>query len=52
MDGLQVFDFDLPFGSRVYGEKAYNDYLIEDMLHEFTEIVLVLMRKNNSNMPL
>ena len=29
---LQIFAFDLPPGSVVYGDKAYNDYDIEDLL--------------------
>ena len=32
--GLQVFAFDLPQGSRIYADKTYNDYDIEDLLEE------------------
>ena len=30
----KVFFFDLPEGSRVTGDKAYTDYVIEDALNE------------------
>jgi hypothetical protein len=34
VDGLKIFNFDLPEGSIVYGDKAYNDYGVEDSLME------------------
>ncbi len=45
--GLELFDFDLPKGSVVIGDKAYNYYLIEDQLKEFG-IELRPIRKKNS----
>ncbi len=38
VDGLKIFNFDLPEGSIVYGDKAYNDYGIEDSLMESSQI--------------
>ena len=32
--GLQSFDFDLPPGSEVFGDKSINDYEIEDVLSD------------------
>lgn len=49
--GLELFDFDLPPGSQVIGDKAYNYYLIEDLLKEHG-IQLLPMRKKNSKRPL
>ena len=48
VEGLQVFAFDLPQGSRVYADKAYNDYNIEDLLEETCGIDLMPFRKKNS----
>lgn len=49
--GLEDFDFDLPEGAWVFGDKAYNDYELEDMLAE-AEIHLIPTRKKNSRRPL
>lgn len=46
--GLEVFDFDLPEGSVVIGDKAYNYYVIEDQLAE-CGIELQPIRKKNSH---
>lgn len=46
--GLQYFDFDLPPGSEVFGDKSYNDYEIEDVLSD-TGIHLKPIRKKNSH---
>ena len=46
--GLEVFDFDLPQGSVVIGDKAYNYYAIEDQLAEYG-IELLPIRKKNSH---
>ena len=46
--GLEVFDFDLPEGCVVIGDKAYNYYVIEDQLAE-AGIELRPIRKNNSH---
>jgi hypothetical protein len=48
--GLQEFDFDLPAGALVVGDKAYNDYEIEDILAD-VEITLRPFRKKNSQRP-
>ncbi len=49
--GLELFDFDLPSGSMVLGDKAYNHYVIEDILED-NEIHLYPIRKKNSKRPL
>jgi len=49
--GLRVFPFDLPEGSTVYADKAYNDYEVEDLLMEAENIKLSAMRKHNSKRP-
>jgi hypothetical protein len=50
VSGLQDFDFDLPAGALVVGDKAYNDYEIEDLLAD-VEITLRPFRKKNSHRP-
>lgn len=49
--GLKVFPFDLPEGSVVYADRAYNDYEVEDLLLEAENIHLSAMRKSNSTRP-
>lgn len=49
--GLRVFPFDLPKGSVVYADRAYNDYEVEDLLLEAENIHLSAMRKSNSTRP-
>ena len=44
--------FDLPKGSMIYGDKAYNYYEIEDLLKEQNEINLQPIRKKNTKRPL
>jgi hypothetical protein len=46
--GMKQFDFDLPAGSTVHGDKAYNDYDFEDLLAEAASINLSPLRKKNS----
>lgn len=46
--GLGMFNFDLPENSTVYGDSAYTDYGIEDMLEESAGIYLRPSRKKNS----
>jgi Transposase DDE domain len=48
VEALKCFSFDLPAQSIVYGDKAYNDYEIEDLLREVDHIVLRPIRKKNS----
>lgn len=47
VSGLDLFDFDLPEGSLIYGDKAYNWYLLEDLLAEL-DIQLSPIRKKNA----
>ena len=47
VSGLQYFDFDLPPGSRIMGDKAYNNYEIEDIVAD-VEVELKPIRKANS----
>jgi len=49
---LERYVFDLPKGSIVYGDKAYNHYEIEDLLKEIDEIKLRPIRKKNTKRPL
>ena len=49
--GLRRFEFDLPSGSTVYADKAYTNYLIEDLLEEARDIHLSPFRKKNSLRP-
>ena len=48
---LGCYTFDLPPGSRVYADRAYNDYGIEDDLKDTCNIGLQPMRKKNSKRP-
>ena len=48
VDALKYYSFDLPDGSIIYADRAYNDYEIEDLLKEVEHIQLVPMRKKNS----
>ena len=49
---LKSFRFDVPAGSHVYADKAYNDYAMEDVLLEASHIRLYPIRKKNSTRPL
>ena len=49
---LKGYAYDLPPGSVVYADKAYNDYEIEDLLAEVEHIHLLPVRKKNSKRPL
>ena len=44
----KTFRFDIPEGSHVYADKAYNDYEIEDLLKEVDHVALLPIRKKNS----
>ena len=48
VSALQTFDWDLPAGSEVIGDAAYNHYEMEDLLHEAADIHLRPIRKKNS----
>jgi hypothetical protein len=45
---LEAFRFDVPEGSHVYADKAYNDYAMEDVLLEASPIQLSPIRKKHS----
>jgi hypothetical protein len=45
---LKTFQFDVPEGSHVYADKAYNDYVMEDVLQEASHIHLYPIRKKSS----
>jgi hypothetical protein len=48
---LKTFQFDVPNGSYVYADKAYNDYALEDVLVEAADIHLSPIREKNSTRP-
>ena len=48
---LEMFDFNLPSASTVYGDSAFTLYEIEDLLREIDDIELTPMRKKNSKRP-
>jgi hypothetical protein len=45
---LRSFQFDVPEGSVIYADKAYNDYGMEDLLYESAHIALSPIRKEHS----
>ncbi len=45
---LRTFQFDLPEGSQIYADQAYNDYALEDALEEAVHIRLCPIRKKHS----
>lgn len=47
---LNLYNFDIPAGSFVTGDKAYNDYTVEDIMRE-AGIELLPLRKKNSLRP-
>jgi hypothetical protein len=49
---LEGYVFDLPEGSIVYGDKAYIDSEIEDLLQEIDKVNLQPIRKKNTFQPL
>ena len=46
------FQLDLPEGATIYGDKAYTDYVCEDVLNEDTPLTLTTLRKRNSKRPM
>jgi hypothetical protein len=50
VEGLDFFDFDLPAGSQIIGDKAYTNYVLEDVLTE-ADLHLMPLRKRNSKRP-
>jgi hypothetical protein len=49
VDALKYYAYELPDGTIIYADKAYNDYVIEDLLQEVDHITLIPMRKKNSH---
>jgi hypothetical protein len=49
---LKTFQFDVPEGSCIFADKAYNNYLLEDVLMEAAHIQLCPIRKQNSHRPI
>jgi len=49
-NALKVFSFDLLAGSKLTGDKAYTDYVVEDTMNE-AEVHLTPLRKKNSTRP-
>jgi hypothetical protein len=47
VEGLDFFDFDLPTGSQIIADKAYNHYALEDVLLA-ADLHLLPMRRHNS----
>ena len=45
---LRSFQFDVPEGSVIYADKAYNDYAMEDLMYESVQIELSPIRKERS----
>jgi hypothetical protein len=43
---------DLPDGATIYADKAYTDYVCEDVLREDTSLTLIALRKRNAKRPL
>ena len=48
VDALKYYVYELPDGSIIYADKAYNDYKIEDLLKEVDHIALIPIRKKNA----
>ena len=48
VDALKYYAYELPDGSIIYADKAYNDYEIEDLLKDVDHIQLLPIRKKNS----
>jgi len=52
MRAFKRFSLDIPEGSTIYGDRAYNDYAFEDFLSDNAEIRLIVQRRKNSRRPL
>lgn len=50
VEGLDLFDFDLPADSQIIADRAYNHYELEDLLLD-ADLQLLPMRKSNSKRP-
>ncbi len=45
---FKEMNLDLPTGSKIYADRAYNDYGHEDLVHEAADIQIIAQRKDNS----
>ena len=52
MRAFKRFSLDIPTGSTIYGDRAYNNYDFEDFLADYGEIQLIAQRRKNSKRPL
>lgn len=52
LNGFKLMDLELPAGSTLLGDRAYNDYQEEDWMQAAGEITLQPQRKKNSKRPL
>lgn len=52
ISGFKLLDLDLPVGSTLHADRAYNDYAEEDWLAAAAQINLQPLRKKNSKRPL
>ena len=53
VNALTQYDFDLPEGSQVFADKAYNHYVVEDILDEVEiQLALIARRIPNARCPL
>lgn len=50
--GFKRLQLDLPDGATIYADKAYTEYVCEDVMNEDTAISLVVLRKKNSSRPM
>lgn len=48
LSAFKRLHLDLPDGATVYADKAYTDYVCEDVLNEDTALTLVALRKSNA----
>ncbi len=48
---MKIYHFDLPEGAKLTGDKAYNDYDVEDVINQ-AGISFIPLRKKNSKRPL
>jgi hypothetical protein len=49
ISAFRLMEIDLPFGSSIYGDKAYTHYAFEDSLREIEGLNLIAERKENSS---
>lgn len=52
MRAFKRFSLDLPEGSTIFADRAYNNYDFEDFLSDHAEIRLIAQRRKNSKRPL